>query len=151
MSNDCVAKDSTGLCHHFGPCQFIDFGYINQSGVITDKCDCTNSKGCLDEVYGTKHDGDKLDITLVSNLLIEEISRVREFGQKKYSRENWRLGFKYNRSLAAALRHILAFKEGEDLDPESGLSHIAHAVCCLEHLMNDIKNHPNNDDRYKNK
>jgi len=94
-----------------------------------------------------KFDQGKPDLSHVSLELMEQVARVREFGARKYSRGNWLKGFKYNRSIAAALRHIMAFKEGEDLDPESGLSHIAHSLCCLEHLLNDIKNHPENDDR----
>lgn len=96
---------------------------------------------------GIKHDSGKPDLSHISQELVIQVARVREFGQKKYARDNWRQGFKYNRSIAAALRHLFAFKEGENLDPESGLSHIAHAVCCLEHLLNDLKNHPENDDR----
>lgn len=94
-----------------------------------------------------KFDQGKPDLSHISLELVEQVARVREFGAKKYSRGNWKKGFKYTRSIAAALRHIYAFNEGQDLDPESGLSHIAHALCCLEHLLNDIKNHPENDDR----
>lgn len=99
------------------------------------------------ETGGVKHDNGKPDLSHISLTLVEEVARVREFGAKKYSRGNWLKGFKYTRSIAAALRHIFAFSSGEDLDQESGLSHISHAVCCLEHLLNDIKNHPQNDDR----
>lgn len=94
-----------------------------------------------------KFDQGKPDLSHISLELMEQVARVREFGAKKYSRGNWKKGFKYTRSIAAALRHIMAFSEGQDNDPESGLSHIAHALCCLEHLLNDIKNHPKNDDR----
>lgn len=60
---------------------------------------------------------------------------------------DWKKGFAYSRSTSAALRHIFAFLDGEDKDPESGLSHIAHAIASLEHLINDINHHPENDDR----
>lgn len=98
---------------------------------------------------GIKHDSGKPDLSYISLTLMEEVAKVREFGAKKYSRNNWVLGFQYTRSIAAALRHIMAFNSGEDYDQESNLSHIAHAVCCLEHLLNDIKNHPENDNRAK--
>lgn len=98
---------------------------------------------------GIKHDQDKPDLSLISKDLMEQMAKVRMFGIKKYSRDNWRLGFSYNRSIAAALRHIMAFKEGENLDPESGLTHISHALCCLEHLLNDYLHHPELDDRFK--
>ncbi len=96
---------------------------------------------------GVKHDAGKPDLSHISLELVEVVARVREFGAKKYARNNWRKGFKYTRSIAAALRHIFAFNEGQDLDPESGITHIGHAICCLEHLLHDIKNNPQNDDR----
>jgi hypothetical protein len=71
------------------------------------------------------------------------------FGARKYSRDNWKNGFKVTRSCAAALRHIFQFLSGETLDPESGLSHLGHAVASLEHAIYDMNHRPENDDRYK--
>ena len=97
---------------------------------------------------GLKHDGDKPDLSLISRELMEEVAKVRMFGVKKYGRDNWKLGFKVTRSCAAALRHIFAFLSGETNDSESGLSHLAHAVCCLEHAIYDMKHRrADNDDR----
>lgn len=98
---------------------------------------------------GVKHDQGKPDHTYISNDLLDGLAAVRAFGAQKYDRDNWRKGFKFNRSIAAALRHINAFKEGEDLDSESNLCHILHAVACLEHLLGDYLHRPQNDDRYK--
>lgn len=101
-------------------------------------------------IQSVKYDQGKPDFSMTTYELMEEIARVREFGAKKYSRDNWKIsGFKITRSLAAALRHIFLFLGGETLDKESGLSHLGHAVCCLEHAIYDMKNHPENDDRYK--
>lgn len=96
---------------------------------------------------GVKHDQGKPDFTYLSYEFLEEIAKAREFGAKKYSRNNWKKGFKVTRSLAACLRHIFAFLSGQTNDPESGLSHLAHAGCCLEHAIYDMKVHPENDDR----
>ncbi len=98
---------------------------------------------------GLKHDSGKPDLSMVSYELLEQIAFVREFGAKKYSRSNWKKGFLVTRSLAAALRHIFLFLSGETNDTESGLSHLAHAVCCLEHSIYDMKHHPENDNRDK--
>lgn len=98
---------------------------------------------------GMKHDGEKSDISMVSWELVELLGRVRMMGAKKYARDNWRKGFKVTRSCAAALRHIFQFLSGETLDPESGLSHLGHAVASLEHAIYDMNHHPENDDRYK--
>lgn len=100
---------------------------------------------------GNKHDQDKPDVSQVSYELIELVAKVRMFGAKKYARDNWKLGFKLTRSLSAALRHIYKFLQGEDNDPESGLNHLGHAVCCLEHAIYDLQHKPENDDRYKRK
>jgi hypothetical protein len=96
---------------------------------------------------GLKHDSGKSDISMVSWELVELLGHVRGFGAKKYSRNNWKKGFKVTRSCAAALRHIFLFLSGETNDTESGLSHLGHAVCCLEHAIYDMKHHPENDDR----
>lgn len=100
-----------------------------------------------EEMSGLKNDSGKPDLTLVSNELMVSLARVREFGTKKYSRDNWKKGFKVTRSLAASLRHIFAFLSGETLDPESGLSHLGHAVASIEHAIYDMEHRPENDDR----
>jgi len=96
-----------------------------------------------------KYDDDKLPMHLLSTIALEEIAAVLQFGAQKYDQHNWRKGFVWSRPLSAALRHILAFNAGEDTDPESGHSHIAHAMCCLMFLLEFEKTHPELDDRYK--
>lgn len=58
---------------------------------------------------------------------MDEIARVYAFGAEKYAEHNWRKGYEWGKSIAALLRHVTAFVRGEDRDPESGLSHLAHA------------------------
>lgn len=101
----------------------------------------------MPKVEAIKHDSGKPDFSMVSYELMEAVSKVRMFGATKYAKNNWKKGFKVTRSLAAALRHIFLFLRGETNDSESGLSHLAHAVCCLEHAIYDMTNHPENDDR----
>lgn len=96
---------------------------------------------------GIKHDDGKPDFSMVSYELLEQVALVRMFGAKKYSRSNWKKGFAVTRSCAASLRHIYLFLRGETYDSESGLSHLAHAVCCLEHAIFDMTHHPQHDDR----
>jgi hypothetical protein len=96
---------------------------------------------------GTKHDQDKPDLSMISWELVSLLGHVRAFGSKKYSRDNWKKGFKVTRSCAAALRHIFLFLSGETNDSESGLSHLGHAVAALEHAIYDMQHHSHNDDR----
>jgi hypothetical protein len=63
---------------------------------------------------------------------IEMVVRVLTFGASKYSDDGWRkVENAKERYFGALLRHIFAFRRGEWLDPESGLPHIAHALCNL--------------------
>lgn len=63
-------------------------------------------------------------------------ARVFELGARKYGAYNWR-----ENSVAAtvyqsaALRHLLAWFDGEDIDKESGESHLAHARACMGILL----------------
>jgi hypothetical protein len=96
-----------------------------------------------------KFDGEKLPLNLLSTEAMNQTAAVLKFGAQKYAEHNWRNGFVWSRPLAAAMRHITAFNDGEDRDPESGLSHLAHAACCIMFLLEFEKTHPELDDRYK--
>ena len=99
------------------------------------------------KIEGTKHDQGKPDYSLMPSEAMDEIAAVWSFGQKKYAAFNWAKGFAWRRPLAAALRHIYAFLRGENNDPESGLSHLAHAVCCLCMVITFVKRGTGEDDR----
>jgi hypothetical protein len=96
-----------------------------------------------------KHDEEKAIMALIPSEALFEIGKVYTFGAKKYSAHNWRGGFNYIRVASAALRHIYAWLSGEDKDPESGFSHLAHAVCCLMMLITFQITKTGTDDRYK--
>ena len=81
---------------------------------------------------GIKYDSAKPRMNLLPPKAIIEVSKVLTFGAEKYDAENWRkLDDLQNRYTAGALRHIFAHMDGEQLDPETNLSHLAHALCCL--------------------
>jgi hypothetical protein len=42
---------------------------------------------------------------------------------------NWEQGMTWSRCYNSCMRHLLAFWRGEEMDPESGLPHLAHAIC----------------------
>lgn len=81
---------------------------------------------------GVKHDGDKLRFSLVPWKALAAIVEVLEFGARKYAPGNWRkVPDAHQRYIDAALRHLIARADGEVLDPESKLPHLAHAGCCV--------------------
>jgi hypothetical protein len=97
---------------------------------------------------GLKFDAGKPPLALLDRTALEEVAQVLAFGAKKYAAHNWRGGISYSRLADAALRHLLAFMDGEDFDPESGLPHLAHASCCLMFLQNMARTRPDMDDRH---
>lgn len=54
---------------------------------------------------------------------------------------------KWSRMLASLKRHINAFEQGQDLDEETGLYHIAHAAWNALALVSYYKYYPELDDR----
>lgn len=81
---------------------------------------------------GIKYDSAKPKMNLLPPKAVMEVAKVLTFGAEKYDAENWRkLEDLQNRYTAGALRHIFAHMDGEELDPETNLSHLAHAMCCL--------------------
>jgi hypothetical protein len=84
---------------------------------------------------GQKFDAGKDRWDLIQPRIVQEYVRVLTFGAKKYAPGNWRLVDEAKaRYFAATLRHVWAWWRGERNDPESGLHHLAHAICCLAFL-----------------
>jgi hypothetical protein len=102
----------------------------------------------LPEPGGLKYDGEKVRMELLDAYAIEQLAAVLTFGAKKYAAHNWRLGIRNGRLIAALLRHVFAYLRGENNDPETGLSHIAHAMCCCMFILG-LAHRVDLDDRYK--
>lgn len=94
--------------------------------------------------YGEK----KLKMSSTPVMPLQEMGKVFELGAKKYGRYNWRLhAVSATVYYDAALRHLMAWFEGEDTDPESGVSHLAHVMACMAILMDAQKNGKLKDNR----
>lgn len=98
---------------------------------------------------GVKHDQEKPMMDLLDPFALEQVAKVLTFGAEKYGKHNWREGIAVSRLIAAGMRHILAFNNGETLDEESGLPHLAHAMCCLMFATWMVEHKPDLDDRYQ--
>lgn len=101
------------------------------------------------ETGGRKDDGEKVRLDLLSSRWVMGVGAVLTFGAHKYAAHNWRKGLAISRLLGACLRHVFAFVGGEDRDPETQLSHLYHASCCLMFASELHETRPDLDDRYK--
>lgn len=101
-----------------------------------------------EQKVGMKFDSEKPRMDLLDHYAVEQLAMVLTFGAKKYAAHNWRNGISKSRLIAAALRHLFAYLGGEDNDPESGLSHVAHAMCCCMFLLG-LDGRADLDDRWK--
>jgi hypothetical protein len=63
---------------------------------------------------------------LIEPKFLEAVADVMTWGLTKYPEDNWK-SLDLNH-MASILRHIEAHRNGQILDPESGLPHLAHAT-----------------------
>lgn len=98
-----------------------------EPGVIT---------AAVEEKLIDKKDVDKPRYDLLPPLAIDDMAKVLTFGAYKYAPENWRnIPNGVERYKAALLRHAFAMLRGEQLDPETGLPHAAHVMCCASFVL----------------
>lgn len=57
------------------------------------------------------------------------------YGLKKYAAFNWAKGQPMSVPMGCAMRHVIAYLDGEAVDPESGCHHLAHYICNLQMLL----------------
>ena len=86
-------------------------------------------------MLGLKYDDNKPRYDLIPKQPLEDIAKVLTFGAGKYSDDNWKkVESGRARYYSATIRHIEAWRAGENLDSESGLPHLAHAMATLMFL-----------------
>jgi len=100
---------------------------------------------------GRKDDQGKPRWDLVPMSAVESVVSVFTMGAKKYRDRNWEKGIAWLRVFAAVMRHLCAWRKGEDLDQESGLPHLAHVAWGCLALLEYSRTKPEMDDRAGNK
>jgi len=84
----------------------------------------------------------KADYSLIPLASLKEAAKVLEYGATKYAVDNWKKPTNWRVSYACLMRHMAAWQDGEDLDPESGYNHLGHALCNVLQLLHMLENHP---------
>lgn len=107
-------------------------GHWHNNGEL--KCSCCSKYEPVEQ--GRKDDSSKRRYSLLPKGAVNSVVDVLEFGSKKYADNNWQKvpGAK-TRYYDAAMRHLDAWLNGDLKDAETGLPHLAHAICCLMFLM----------------
>lgn len=100
---------------------------------------------------GSRFNEGKLKWSLVSWKALAPMVRVLMFGAEKYDDHNWKKGLKYTETCESLQRHMNAFLDGEDNDPESTLSHVGHILCNAMFLSYMFLFRKDLDDRYVDK
>lgn len=107
----------------------------------------------MSEKVGVKLDGGKLRWDLIPLRAQEEMVKVLTFGAHKYGPDNWRRvkgwRWRYSRALVG---HVFKYMGGEAFDQETGLHHLAHALCCAAFLLEfEILGTPDGDEGREDK
>lgn len=90
----------------------------------------------------------KAGVSNVPAQVVAELGLAMLEGAAKYGRHNYRVaGVRASVYYDAAQRHLMAWWEGEDVDPESGLPHVVKAMACLAVLRDAQINNKLSDDR----
>jgi hypothetical protein len=99
-----------------------------------------------------KDDSGKTRLELLPFATLTGVADVFAYGADKYYQDSWRSAKPavYSRSFGSVLRHLTKWYAGEDIDPESGLNHVDHAISQLLILRYSMLNNAGEcDDRFK--
>jgi hypothetical protein len=129
-----------------------DCDWLNKHGLCKNRtlCDSQSEYKAPDELTfddekqrvigkegGMKNDADKPQWSLLPFDIIEILVKVLTYGARKYEPHNWKK-VEIERNFDAMMRHINAWRNGEDYD-KSGFHHLDHAFCDLMFILWKIK------------
>jgi hypothetical protein len=79
--------------------------------------------------HQAKHDNGKMPWHLLPWGTLGAVVKVFQFGANRYGHNTWQTVPNANeRYFSALMRHLVAWREGEAVDGDSGLPHLAHAT-----------------------
>jgi hypothetical protein len=121
----------------------------------SDTCRCNACTDYHEQVASLKptNPKDAIGVTkppssTLSQAVVAEMGVAMLEGACKYGKHNYRvIGVRSSVYYDAARRHLDKWWEGEDVDPDSGLSHVTKALSCLAVLRDAMIQSKLNDDR----
>lgn len=134
MHNFTDDKYRTGICVDCG------FGRFDERAHPTEKVKDTNPKDAIGS--------SKPPLSTVSQTVVAEMGVAMLEGALKYGRHNYRvIGVRASIYYDACQRHLNKWWEGQDIDLDSGLSHVTKAMASLMVLRDAMIQGMLNDDR----
>jgi hypothetical protein len=126
--------------------------YENENIMNTTQRECkveTTDKVEFFEGKAPKFDANKVRLDLLPIRPLKDTAEVLTYGLNKYGKDSWREGemIQWSRVYSSLQRHLFAFQAGEDNDPETGYSHLAHAACNILMMIEHTYINPQGDDR----
>lgn len=114
-----------------------------------DNVDSTTTGELTTGVKNDFADGKTQRYDLIATGPWDDLAKLLGFGAQKYAARNWELGFDWSRPYNAIIRHLNAFWNGEEIDPDSGAPHMVAVMCNAMFLAEFVRTHPELDDRPK--
>jgi hypothetical protein len=127
------ARDRHEATCSYNPCEDKRCDVCNEVLVKGALCKCQRETIWPQEKTSVKQDGGKLRYDLMPFDALDKVAEVLTYGINKYPNpeQNWRVNSTpadIKRFEAAMLRHISEWMQGNPIDEESKLSHMAHVV-----------------------
>jgi hypothetical protein len=96
-----------------------------------------------------RHNIGKTQLREVDPDFIMGLGEVLTASRKKYDEFNWAKPTKLSTPYESAMRHLMAFQKGENIDPDDNLSHLLKAAVNIMFMHYHITNNPEySDDRF---
>ncbi len=132
------AEDNLPILHPMG--RYEKPEEVTFTGKVVDSTKRTNPK----DAVGTG----KAPMSTVPGYVMLEVGLAMLEGARKYGRHNYRdAGVRASVYYDALFRHMIAWWEGENIDPDSQLSHVTKAIATLVVLRDAMINGKLTDDR----
>lgn len=106
----------------------------------------------MSESKALTYDEGKAPLAYLPWAAIDLMAQVQAFGHRKYGDfYNYRKGLEVGRNLSSAIRHIRDFMEGHEVDPESGLNPLGHAMVRIAFVLQNLADGKAIDDRFSSR
>jgi len=126
----CQVREDGEWCTETGkPC---NWGYMPRRWPVDDPAECPSPLDPKKQAGDLKH-----PLHLLPTVALVQTAHVLKLGADKYGVYNWResAGVKASTYTAAIFRHLVQYMDGEDVDEESGKSHLAHIMATCSILL----------------